>query len=251
MSNDTYANMSTDELIQRFADTAKRTGSGWTSVFPRPESVRKALVQEMQAMGAELRDRKPIAKLRRLFEDDDRDVRGWSGAQFSSVDPEWANATIYGLGYKLTVREVLAFRRRILAGMPPGPPLKDMTIGQLVDAFKDACTRLYGTTRFLSDDEGGGTDMVAYNHVSGDPLAVAKELAERGKIEALVPLFDDPLITTRERAAYYCLPIATDRAIALLETISATNIWPEDSAAHWTLWGLRHGTYHGVIGATS
>jgi hypothetical protein len=248
MSEDIYANMSTDNLIQHFAETAKRTGSGWTSVMARPESVRKELVKEMQAMGAELRVRKPIAQLRRLFEDEDRDVRGWAGAQFSSVDPEWANATISGLGYKLTVREVLAWRRRVLDGSPPAPPLKDMTIEQLIEGFKDACVRLYGTTRFLSDEEGGGMDMAAYNHVTGDSHAIAKELAARGRLDSLVALFDDPLITTRQRAAYYCLPIATDRAIAVLEAISATNTWPEDSAAHWALWGFRNGTYYGVSG---
>lgn len=251
MSADVYATMSTDELIQRFADTAKRTGSGWTSVIATPESLRKALVKEMQAMGAELRARKPIAKLRRLFEDEDRDVRGWSGAQFSSVDPEWADATISGLGYKLTVREVLAFRQRILAGAPSGPPLNEMAIEQLIDRFRDACTRLYGTTRFLSDEEGGGMDMTAHNHVAGEPHAIAKELAARGKLDALVPLLDDPLITTRGRAARYCLSVATDRAIAVLEAISATNTWPEHSAAHWTLWGFRNGTYRGVVGATN
>jgi hypothetical protein len=248
MSDDTYANMGTDELIQRFADTAKRTGSGWSSVMARPESVRKALVKEMQAMGAELRARKPIAKLRRLLENEDRDVRGWAGAQFDSIDPEWADATISSLAYHLTVREVLAFRQRVLKGAPPGPPLKDMTIEQLVDSFKDACTRLYGTTRFLSDEEGGGMDMAAYNHVAGDVHTIVKELAGRRKLDALLSCLDDPLITTRGRAAYYCLPIATDRAVAVLEAISATNTWPEDSAAHWTLWGFRNGTYYGVSG---
>ena len=250
MSDDTYANMGTDELIQRFADMAKVTGSGWSSVMAQPESKRKALVKEMQAMGAELRARKPIAKLRRLFEDEDRDVRGWSGAQFHSVDPEWADATISSLGYHLTVREVLAWRKRILKGAPPGPPLKDMTIEQLVDSFKDACTRLYGTTRFLSDEEGGGMDMAAHNRVATEPYAIAKEFAKRGKLEALVPLIDDPLITTRERAARYCLPVATDRSLAVLEAIGATKTWPEDSCAWWTLGEFRNGTYHGVAAGT-
>lgn len=246
MSTENYAEMSTDELIQRFADTAKRTGSGWTSVFARPESHRKALVQEMQAMGAELRARKPIAKLRRLFEDEDRDVRGWSSAQFHSVDPEWAAATTSGLAYKLTVREVLVWRRRVLEGPPPGPALKDMTIQQLIDSFKDACTRLYGTTRFLSDEEGGGMDMVAYNHVAGDSHAIAKELADRGRLDALVPLLDDPLVTVRQRAATYCLPVATDRAVAVLEAIAATKTGPEMSCAWDTLREFRTGTYRGL-----
>ncbi len=91
-------------------------------------------------------------------------------------------------------------------------------------------------------------DMAAYNHVAGDPYAVAKELAKRGKLEALVPLLDDPLITTRGRAAMYCLPIATDRATAVLEAIGATMTWPEDSDAWWALGKFGNGTYRGVVG---
>ncbi len=200
-------------------------------------------------MGAELRARKPIAKLRRLFEDEDRDVRGWSGAQFHSVDPEWADATISSLGYHLTVREVLALRQRILKGAPPGPPLKDMTIEQLVDSFKDACTRLYGTTRFLSDEEGGGMDMAAHNHVAAEPYAIAKELAEAWKARA--PSFRSLMIRSLRRGRgrpTYCLPVATDRSLAVLEAIGATKTWPEDSCAWWTLGEFRNGTYHGVVG---
>lgn len=246
MNDDSYANTSTDELIRRFADTAKRTGSGWSSVIARPEAYRKALVKEMQAMGAELRARKPIAEIRRLFENENPDVRGWSSAQFHSIDPIWGQAAGSSLAYNVTVREALALRQRVLDGTPPGPPLEDMTIAQLIDSFKAACTRLYATTRFLSDEEGGGMDMAAYNHVAGDSYAVARELAKREKVEALVPLLDDPLITTRERAAMYCLPVATDKALAVLEEVKATNIWPEDSAAGWTLFQFRNGTYRGV-----
>jgi hypothetical protein len=93
-------------------------------------------------------------------------------------------------------------------------------------------------------------DMVAYNHVTGDSHAVAKELALRGKLDALASLLDDPLITTRQRAAMYCLPVASDRAVATLEAIGATQIWPEDSAAWWTLREFRNGTYRGVAAGT-
>jgi uncharacterized protein DUF2019 len=123
-----------------------------------------------------------------------------------------------------------------------------MTIEQLIDSFRDACTRLYGTTRFLSDEEGGGMDMAAHNHVAAEPYAIAKELAKRGKLDALISLLDDPLITTREKAATYCLPVAIARSLAVLEAIDATKTWPEDSCASWTLREFRNGTYRGVVG---
>jgi hypothetical protein len=61
-----------------------------------------------------------------------------------------------------------------------------------------------------------------------------------------VPLLNDPLITTRERAARYCLPVAPDQALAILEAISTTKIWPEDSGAAWALREFRNGTYRGL-----
>jgi len=248
MSADIYATMTTDELIQRFANTAKRVGSGWTGTFLRPESERKAQVRELQAMGAELRARKPIAKLRRLFEDEDRDVRGCAGAQFHSIDPQWAKATTAGLAYKVTVREALALRQRVLEGPPPGPALQDMTIEQLINSFKDACTRLYATTRFLSDEEGGGMDMAAYNDVAGDSYTIAKELAARGELGALGSLFGDPLITVRQRAATYGLPAMTAQSIATLEAIAATKTRPEAMFDADAIREFRDGTYRGVVG---
>lgn len=250
MSADTYAKMSTDALIQRFADTAKRAGSGWPTGTVGPASVRKRLVPEMRAMATELRARKPIAKIRRLFEDENVDVRVWASGQFQSIDPEWGAAATSSLAEDFTVREVLALRHQLLEGPPPGPPLETMSIEQLIHGFKEACTRLYSTTRFLSEEEGGGCGMVAFNHVAGDSHAIAKELARRGKLDALVPLLDDPLITTRQRAATYCLPAATDRAIATLEAVEATKIWPEWTHAWHTLKGFRNGTYRSVAANT-
>jgi hypothetical protein len=118
-----YAELSTDELIQKFIDTAKITGSvfGMKSRLDKESLLQAALtlhaghsearVQQMQALGAELRRRKPAPKLRRLFEDDDPDVRGWAGPQFLSVDPDWATATITGLFSNL-IRSSQYERRR-------------------------------------------------------------------------------------------------------------------------------------------
>jgi len=245
MSATDYAHISTSELVQKFADTAKRTGS----VFgPNKEKLtqtpqRQALVQEMQALGEELRNRKPIAELRKLFEDEDPDVRGWAGPQFGSVDSEWADATVDGLFHKLTTHEVLAWRRRILRRPSQSPALGKMSVAQLVDCFVDACERCYGTTRFLSGAEGGGPSMRAHNRVSGDIYAAAKELNRRGELRALVPLLKHPLITVRERAAAYSLPVATEPATAALNEIAAAHTFPEFLAADRTLQYWRKGEY--------
>ena len=177
----------------------------------------------MQALGAELRNRKATADLRKLFEHPDPDVRGWAGTQFLSVDYDWASATMTGLARGLSTREVLAWRDGILREPPRRPTLNEMSVAQLVERFIDACERCYGSTRFLTDEQGGGKDMRAYNTVSGEPYAVAKELNARGKLDSLVPLLEHPLVTVREKAGIFCLNIATDKAIATLEAIGGAD----------------------------
>jgi hypothetical protein len=240
-----YSHLTTNNLLQRFTDTAKR--AGWiftadkTKLLPTPQ--RAMLMLQMQALGAELRNREPIEKIRELFVDQDPDVRGWAGGQFLSVDPEWADATLTGLFRSLTTQEVLAWRRRILQRRPQKPDLQKMSTTQLVDSFVDTCERCYGTTRFLTDEESGGVKMTAYNKVMDEVHTIARELHRRSELQALVPLFDHPIITVREEAAGYCLLVATEQAIATLEAVEATKDNPEFMAASFTLDRWRDGTY--------
>jgi hypothetical protein len=248
MSAVDYTRVGTDELIQRFAETAKRAGSLWNDSLAltlTPE--REQAAKDMQPIGAELRARKPTAKLRQLFEDKSPDVRCWAAGQFFDIDFEWALATLSGLNENITTREVLVLRQRVLEGPPPEPSVREMTIDQMVDCFKDACARCYATTRFLTEEEGGGNTMIAYNHISGELYSIAEELNTRGKLDALVPLLDDPLITVRQKAATYCLPVATDRALTALEAIDATRTWPENIFAGATLSKWQSGTYRPFV----
>ena len=224
MSIAEYSKLSTDELLNKFVETAKRAGTIFTwdkAIVLNPQL--KALTPELQALGAELRKRNPREKLRELFEHSDPNVRGWAGPQFLSVDPDWATATITGLLRNLTTREVLAWRDRVLHGAPRRPTLSEMTVPQLLGRFIDACERCYGSTRFLTDEQGGGLSMEAYNKVSGEPYAVAKELNARGELKSLVPLLDHPCVTVREKAGLFCLDIATAKAIAALESLDGTD----------------------------
>jgi len=245
MSAQDYARMTTDELLQSFVKTAKRAGSvfGPDKERLRQTAARKKLVATMQALGAELRARAPIDKLRDLFDDEDPDVRGWAGPQFLGTDPDWASAAITGLFHHLSAQEVLAWRERILRGAPKRPTLKEMTVVQLLQRFVDACERCYGSTRFLTDAQGGGPNRKAYNKVAGGPYAVAKELNARGELAALAPLLDHSLVTVRQKAARYCLPIATDKATAVLQAINTKNASQESFEAWWTLHEWQRGKY--------
>lgn len=237
MSAQDYARMTTDALLQSFVETAKLAGTvfGPDKAKLQQTLARQALVATMQALGAELRTRTPIDELRDLFDNKDPDVRGWAGGQFLGIDPDWASATITGLFHHLSTREVLTWRERILRGAPKRPTLKQMSIAQLLERFVDACERCYGSTRFLTDEQGGGTDRKAYNKVAGEPFAVAKELKVRGQLGTLLPLLNHSFVTVRQKAAGYCLPIATGKAIAVLQAIDTKDISQESFEAWWTL----------------
>jgi hypothetical protein len=247
MSATDYSQWSIEDLIQHFIDEANHIGCPLVLGGPKVPypSVEYTQARDMlRAIAAELRVRKPLTQLRtRLFENVSPDVRGWAGTQFYSVDPEWADASATGVLFALTTHEVLAWRHRILQRTSRKFDLQEATVTQLVDRFVDACERCYGTTRFLTDEESGGTSRTAFNRVSGDIYAAAKELNRRGELQALVPLLNHPLITVRQRAACFCLPIAEKQAVATLDKVVATKESPEFTSASWTLDLWRNGEY--------
>jgi hypothetical protein len=244
MSTVENTKLTTDELLRKFAETAKVAGTVFTLNKEKIVNPKRAdYVAEMQALGAEIRSRNPRDKLRDLFDDPDPDVRGWAGPQFGSIDPEWASATMTGLFQNLSTRTVLAWRGRILQGPLKYPTVGEMTVPQLLERFVDACERCYGSTRFLDEEQGGYPTMKAYNKISGEPYAIARELNARDQLKELIPLLNHPVITVRQKAASYCLPVATDEAIPILERIADAKEFPESSAADWTLRFWRNGEY--------
>jgi hypothetical protein len=247
MSTADYAKMSTDALIQRFIDDANCVGT-----IASLRRVKVALdgpeweqaSANINAIAVELTRRKAVAEIRaQLMENPSPDVRGWAGMKWVNTDPLWAMAAFTGVLKGMTTSEVLAWRDRVLRDPPKRPTLKEMTIPQLLERFIDGCERLYGSTRFLMDEDGNNVSAKAYNRVSGEPGAVAKELHLRGELKVLVPLLDHPLITVRQQAARYCLPVATEQAVATLEKVAATKEFPEFSCAYDTLGYWRRGEY--------
>jgi Domain of unknown function (DUF2019) len=241
-----YSQLSTSDLIQQFIHEAKRIGCIFSPdhlkvPFRSVEYDRGK--NALHAIGVELRTRSPVAQARaQLFANESPDVRGWAGGQLHSIDGEWAEAALSGLRHNLTTHEVLAWRDRILKRSAK-PDFRTTTTSRVLDHFADACERCYGATRFLSDAEGGGPNLKAHNKVSGDIYAAAAELNRRGELRTLVPLLKHPLVTVRERAAAYCLPVATEAAVATLEEVFAAHEFPEFLKASRTLDYWRSGQY--------
>jgi HEAT repeat protein len=239
MSAADYAAMTTPALIERFVDTARRTGVGRglfgllddVAAGAPPDQERSfriapEIVAELQALGAALRLREPsVAEIRHLFESPDRDVRASAAAQFDSIDPEWAEATWTGLFAGVSTRDVLSLRARVLRITPPRPTLKEMSDDALVARFEDAAMREYGS-RFL----GGPIDpqrTEAHNRITGEVWDTMLELKARDALDRLLPLFDNPNITVRREAATACLRVDEKKSIAMLEEVMAKSTFDD------------------------
>jgi hypothetical protein len=242
MSADNYSAMSTERLVALFIEAAKKTiaGSGLFGLLddmasPAPPETRRPISQSpeavaaVQALGAALRPRKPIPEIRRLFEDDDRDVRACAAGQFGPIDPEWAAATWSGLFANLPTREVLALTRRARQAPPDSPTLKEMSDDAVVARFEDAATREYAT-QFL-DCSGDPEDMATHNRIAGELVDVMQELKSRGALAKLLPLLSSDNMGVRRRAAQGCMRLAEDKAVAALESVVASGSFDDRLAA--------------------
>jgi len=106
--------MNVDELIDAYVRLATRLGSLWSRKFKPAEKTPEWLEtnEELKAVEAELRARKPIEKLRPLFDHENVDVRFHAAWSFLEVDPDWAIAAISALGSDLSTKDVIALRAR-------------------------------------------------------------------------------------------------------------------------------------------
>jgi HEAT repeat protein len=220
MSAKTYDSRSIDDLIDEYVRLATTLGSLWSRQFKPAEKTpeRMQMSGELGAIGAELRARRPIEKLRPLFDHENVDVRFHAAWSFLEVDPDWAIAAISALGSDLSTKDVIALRARAKKRPPARPNLKEMSTDQLVARFEDAGIR-ENATQFL-----GG---------QFEPYDV--KLKSRGALLNLLPLLDHANVTVRNSAAIYCLDVAPERALPALEAISAGRDKTEAVNAWWAL----------------
>jgi len=249
MNSIPYSRISTEDLLREFAHKAPIARSGWNPFgkdfdrSPEGEAKREDVRRDLQAIGEELRARKPIAQIRQqLFEHEDRDVRGWASAQFESIDPEWASATWSGLAARLPVREVLALRARAKKGPPARPTLREMTNEDLVVRFEDAGVRDYAT-RFISRGDCP-RDIELHNDIIDEMMDVVDEIKARNVVAELLPLLGHPNVVVRNHAAHFCLPVSPERAVPVLESVVASrdpyaSYEAMDSLTHWRSGKLR------------
>jgi hypothetical protein len=227
--------MSVDELIAEFVRLAQSLRSVWTFWAKIPEKTpeRRAMDQELRAIAAELCARKPIEKIRPLFDHDNVDVRFYAAMRFLPVDPDWAIAAISAHTADLSTKDVIALRARAKKRPPARPTVTDMSMGQLVARFEDAGIRGYAT-RFLGG-EFEPFDVELYNRIVGETRNIVDELNARGSLNELLPLLDHSNISVRRTAATYAISVAPDRTLPVLEAVSASRDSIEAARASATL----------------
>lgn len=248
MTTKTYALMSDDELIDEFVRISTSLSSMWTYWFNRPEETpeREAMFVELRAVSGELCVRKPIERLRQLFDHVNVDVRWRAAWAFLNVDPDWAIATISGHRVDLSAKEVMALCARAKKRPPARPTLKEMSTPQLVARFEDAGIRRYAT-RFLGG-EFEPFDVKLSNRILGEMREIVDELKSRDALAGLLPLLDHPNASVRSDAASFSVPIARERSIAALEAVEASKDTIEKSSAGTTLYFLRKEENKGKTG---
>jgi HEAT repeat protein len=249
MSVEDYTTMSTERLLELFVESVKAAGTVVSDMSQamrtglsgklRPTPERDALVSRIRALGVALSARKPIAQVRKLFEDDDPDVRAWAGGQFVGIDPEWATAAISGVLKKLPTEDVIELRRRARQEPPVRPTLQEMSDEALLARFADAAERL-DATRFL-DYVGDPNDLETKNRLIDEGTDVLREVKSRGLLERLLPLLTHSNPTVRFRAAQGCLRIAEARALATLEEIAVKKNFEDSILASSNLYAWRSG----------
>jgi HEAT repeat protein len=255
MSSDEYSAVSTERLLELFADAAKRAGfasellktidSIKASVAPPEPMPTPGRVQagaELVALAEVLEARGWPPEAKRLFEDDDAAVRVSAALYLGDIDEELADAAISAAYARLPTREVIDLKRRALQPPPLEPALKEMSDDALVARFEDAATREYAT-RFLDSDEDLPGDVTERNRIVDEVWEIMVELKARKALGRLVPLLASPNITVRREAATACLYVAEQASIAVLEAVTGSgkyydSVPAEDALDNWRKHGF-------------
>lgn len=221
MSADSASPMSVEALIAEFVRLAKELGTAYTMLpqFPEPTPERTAKRQELAVVAAQLTKRRPIARIRALFDHESKDVRAYAAGQFLDIDEDWAVATLFALNENMSTRQMMAICDHARRPPPARPTLQEMTIEQLAARFEDAGMRRHAT-RFCGDG-GAPFDVELSNQIVGEIAAIVAELRSRGAMEALFPLLGHSSIAVRTDAGRVCLSTAPDIALPVLQAIAA------------------------------
>jgi Domain of unknown function (DUF2019) len=220
MNADAVSSMTTDALIEQFVRLAQEIRTLFTlDRVPAASPEREAAKKSFAVVAAELRKRRPVAKIRPLFDHESADVRAYAAGRFLDIDPKWAYATLCALNEGVSTARMIEMCDHARRPPPARPSLQEMTVEQLAARFEDAGTRRYAT-RFCGDGTAP-LDVKLSNRIVDEIGKIVAELRSRDAMKALLPLLEHSNIAVRSDAAGRCLSTAPDLALPVLEAIAA------------------------------
>ena len=259
MSADDVATLSTAQLLGLFAAGARQVEVGRrTDAFhkrlrsdplkllepsePRdwPE-VRKNMeagLRTLYAASGALRARGAISEIKRLFADQDPDIRFCAMMAFGDIDPELASSARHSFSAQLPTSHVADMRRRARRA-PTNKSLREMSDDALVSRFEDAASREHGS--HLLDPIDEPEDREIRDQINDEIIDIMRELKVRQLLARLTPPLDNLDLSVRYRAAQACLRSAEQKAMEALESVVANGDFEEIIAARETLSDWRVG----------
>jgi len=259
MSADDIATLSTAQLLDLFAAGARQVEVGRrTDAFhkrlrldplkllepsePRDwPAVRKNMeegLRTLYAAGGALRARGAISEIKRLFADQDPDIRFCAMMLFEDIDPELASSATHSFSAQLPTTEVADMRRRARQA-PADKSLPELFDDALIARFEDAARREHGS--HLLDPIDAPEDQETCDRINDEVLRIMRELKARRLLPRLKPLLESPNMSVRFRAAQACLRSAEQEALAALKSVIANGDFEETVAARETLADWRKG----------
>ena len=234
MSPGDFGATPTEELLRRFAETARRAGLGGSAgARPPSKDERKRAFAEARAIAGALRVQATRADIEPLFDAADPDVSLCATLALGDLAPELAEAAPIAVIAGLSTPDVLSQARRARTPPPPRPTLPEMGDDALLARFQDAGERL-GCCRFL-DTVGDPEDFKARDRIAEELGAVRVEIERRGLLARLEPLLDSPDPRVRLHAALACRRVAPAKAVATLEALAETADPDTQISAEWAL----------------
>jgi HEAT repeat protein len=246
MSTNDYSALSDERLLELFTDGARQLGfvtnrnerlrwlKGARETKPEvDDEACRPIIARTREIAEALRERKSIAAVKLLLEDDDPDVRAVASIALGDLAPDLSYAAVQAAYAGLATDHVADLQRRARQKPPERPTLAELSDDDLIARFKDAAERESGTHFLDYLDDPADKDL--QNEIVVEVWDIMRQLKARGLLARLLPLLASDDLTVRREAATACLRVAAPQAEAALESVARDGTYPDSFLAREAL----------------
>jgi HEAT repeat protein len=193
----------------------------------------RPIIARTREIAEALRERKSIAAVKLLLEDDDPDIRAVASIALGDLAPDLSYAAVQAAYAGLATDHVADLQRRARQKPPERPTLAELSDDDLIARFKDAAERESGTHFLDYLDDPADKDL--QNEIVVEVWDIMRQLKARGLLPRLLPLLVSDDLTVRREAATACLRVAAPQAEAALESVARDGTYPDSFLAREAL----------------